>query len=89
MCNKIGVPVSRVNNIPQVCADPLIADRLVKARDLRSGIEIAISPPAVISANLRERGLTLGFPPRLGEHNESVFNALGCDVNGLKAKGII
>ncbi|HQU35698.1 MAG TPA: CoA transferase [Anaerolineales bacterium] len=89
MCNKIGVPVSRVNSIPQICADPLIASQLVKARDARSGIEIAISPPAVISAHLKEKGLTLGFPPRLGEQNEIVFTALGCDVNELKAKGIV
>ena len=89
MCNKIGVPVSRVNSIPLVCADPLIASQLVKARDARSGIEIAISPPAVISAHLRARGLTLGFPPRLGEHNENVFGALSCDVNELKEKGVV
>lgn len=89
MCNKIGVPVSRVNSIPQICADPLIASQLVKARDARSGIEIAISPPAVISAHLRARGLTLGFPPRLGEHNENVFGALSCDVNELKEKGVV
>ena len=89
MCNKISVPVSRVNTIPQVCADPLIASQLVKARDSRSGIEIAISPPAVISARLKEKGLTLGFPPRLGEQNESVFASLGCDVSELKERGVI
>lgn len=87
--NKIGVPISRVNRIPDVCADPLIADWLVKARDPRSGTEIAIAPPAVISAHLRECGLTLGFPPRLGEHNEAVYTALGCDVMELKTKGVI
>jgi formyl-CoA transferase len=89
MCNKISVPVSRVNNIPQVCTDPLIADQLVKACDSCSGIEIAISPPAVISAYLKEKGLTMGFPPRLGEHNSNVFEVLGCDVKELKAKGVI
>ncbi len=89
MCNRIGAPISRVNNIPQVCADPLIADQLVKARDPRSGVEIAIPPPAVIPTHLKEKGLTLGFPPRLGEQNESVFEPLGCDVNELKEKGII
>ncbi|KAA0254792.1 MAG: CoA transferase, partial [Chloroflexi bacterium] len=89
LCKKIGVPVSAVNRIADVCADPLIANYLVKARDPRTGTEIAISPPAVISAYLKEKGLTLGFPPRLGEHNASVFNALGCDVNELQAKGII
>lgn len=89
LCKRIGVPVSAVNRIADVCADPLIADSLVKARDPRTGTEIAISPPAVISAYLKEKGLTLNFPPRLGEHNASVFNALGCDVNELQAKGII
>ena len=89
MCNKISVPVSRVNTVPQVCADPLIASQLVKARDSRSGIEIAIPPPAVISARLKEKGLTLGFPPRLGEHNESVLASLGCDARELKERGII
>ncbi|HQV93951.1 MAG TPA: CoA transferase [Anaerolineales bacterium] len=89
MCNKISVPVSRVNTVPQVCADPLIASQLVKARDSRSGIEIAIPPPAVISARLKEKGLTLGFPPRLGEHNESVLASLGCDASELKERGII
>lgn len=89
LCKRIGVPVSAVNRIADVCADPLIADSLVKARDPRTGTEIAISPPAVISAYLKEKGLTLNFPPRLGEHNARVFDALGCDVDELQAKGII
>jgi len=87
--NNIGVPVSRVNRIPEVCADPLIADNLVKARDPRSGIEIAISPPPIISAHLKECGMTMEFPPRLGEHNEVVFGALGCDVAALQSQGIL
>src|SRR3989304_4473073 len=87
--NNVGVPISRVNRIPEVCADPLIADHLVKARDPRTGIEIAISPPPIISAHLRKRGITMEFPPRLGEHNEVVFGALGCDVAALQSKGIL
>lgn len=89
LCKRIGAPVSAVNRIADVCADPLIADYLVRARDPRSGTEIAISPPAIISAYLKEKELTLGFPPRLGEHNASVYGKLGCEVNELKAKGII
>ncbi|MCX6059769.1 MAG: CoA transferase [Chloroflexi bacterium] len=87
--NNVGVPISRVNRIPEVCADPLIAEHLVKARDPRTGIEIAISPPPVISNYLKERGMTLEFPPRLGEHNEVVFGALGCDVAALRSQGIL
>ena len=89
MCKKIGVPVSSVNRIADVCADPLVADSLVKARDPHSGKEIAISPPALISAHLKEKGLTMDFPPRLGEHNASVYGKLGCEVNELKANGLI
>lgn len=89
MCKTIGVPVSSVNRVAEVCADPLIADSLVKARDPHSGIEIVISPPAVIPAHLQEKKLTMGFPPRLGEHNASVFGALGCDASELQARGIV
>jgi len=87
--NNVGVPISRVNRIPEVCADPLIADHLVKARDPRTGTEIAISPPPIISAHLRKRGMTMEFPPRLGEHNQVVFGALGCDVATLQSQGIL
>jgi formyl-CoA transferase len=87
--NIIGVPISRVNRLPEVCADPLIADQLVKARDPRTGIEIAISPPPIISAHLREHGMKMEFPPRLGEHNEVVFGTLGCDVAALRSQGIL
>ncbi len=87
--NNVGVPISKVNRIREVCADPLIADNLVKARDPRTGIEIAISPPPVIPAHLLERGMILEFPPRLGEHNEVVFGALGCDVAALQSQGIL
>jgi len=87
--NNVGVPISRVNRIPEVCADPLIADDLVKARDPRSGTVIAISPPPIISTHLRDHGMMMEFPPRLGEHNEVVFGALGCDVTALQSKGIL
>ncbi|MCP4423854.1 MAG: CoA transferase [Chloroflexi bacterium] len=88
-CKQIGVAVSRINRLPNVCADPLVAANLVHARDPRTGTEIAITPPPVISDHLRGRELTLPFPPRLGEHNEQVFGALGHNPVALKAKGII
>ncbi len=87
--NAIGVPMSQVNTIPQVCVDPLIAGSLVRARDPRTGTEVTISPPPVISDYLRGRALSLGFPPRLGEHNEMVFGSLGLDVGELRAGKII
>jgi formyl-CoA transferase len=85
----IGVPVSGVSTLAEVCNDPLVAGHLLRARDPRSGVEIAISPPPLISDYLCRRGLSLDFPPRLGEHNEPVFGALGCDVAELSARGVL
>ncbi len=87
--NEIGVPISSVNSLAQVCADPLIADNLVRARDPLSNIEVAIAPPPAVTPYLRESGLRMTFPPRLGEHNESLFGELGYDVAGLKEKGVL
>ena len=86
---EAGIPASKLNRVADVCADPLIADRLVRARDRRSGVEISISPPPVISDYLQERELRLDFPPRLGEHNAEVYGALGRDAGRLKAQGRI
>jgi formyl-CoA transferase len=85
----IGVPVSGVNTLADVCADPLVAGELLHAHDPRTGVEIAISPPPHVSDYLRERGLRLDFPPRLGEHNELIFGPLGYDVAELAARGVV
>ncbi|MFQ5422330.1 MAG: CoA transferase, partial [Anaerolineae bacterium] len=87
--NQIGVPVSRVNQMAEVTADPLIADKMIHAQDPKTGTKIAIAPPPVISAHLRQQGMQLPFPPRLGEHNEAVFGALGWDTAVLQEKNII
>ena len=87
--NAAGIPVSKVNRIEDVCNDPLIADRLVSAHDPRSGVEIRVSPPPVISEHLRERDMTLGFPPRVGEHNDLIFGELGYEIRELQANGVI
>ena len=87
--NAAGIPVSKVNRIEDVCNDPLMADRLVSARDPRSGVEICVSPPPVISEHLLERDMTLGFPPRVGEHNDLIFGGLGYEIRELQANGVI
>lgn len=87
--NQIGVPISRVNRLPEVYADPLIGEKMVWARDPASGTEIAVSPPPVVSDYLRQQGMTLAFPPRLGEHNGVIYEGLGYDVADLQAKGAI
>jgi len=87
--NALGVPAARVNTLPDVCADPLLAGRMVRATDPRSGLEIAIPPPPVIPAPLQGQGLRVGFPPRLGEHNAAIFASLGLDAAQLAAEGVI
>ncbi|MFQ5942665.1 MAG: CaiB/BaiF CoA transferase family protein [Anaerolineales bacterium] len=87
--NAVGIPVSKVNGIDDVCNDPLIKHRMVSARDPRSGVEIRVSPPPVISKHLLENDMTLGFPPRVGEHNTLIFGELGYEVPELQASGVI
>ena len=84
-----GIPISRVNRIQDVCADPLISGRLVRARDARSGVEICVPPPPVLTGYLQECGLTMSFPPRLGEHNDLVYGELRCDVEALRQEGVL
>ncbi len=88
-CQAIGVPASLVNDLPQVCADPLVTENLVRARDPRTGVALAVPGPAAASDYLRRRGMQLEFPPRLGEHNQQIFAALGCDPAALAAEGVI
>jgi crotonobetainyl-CoA:carnitine CoA-transferase CaiB-like acyl-CoA transferase len=87
--NAIGIPVSKVNGIDDVCNDPLIKHLMLSASDPLSGVEIRVSPPPVISEYLHESGMTLGFPPRVGEHNDLVFGELGYEVPELQASGVI
>jgi len=67
-------------------ADPLVAPGLVRVRDPKTGVTIALPPPPVGDPP------PLAFPPRLGEHNERVYGALGLSaarVAELRAHGIV
>jgi crotonobetainyl-CoA:carnitine CoA-transferase CaiB-like acyl-CoA transferase len=80
------VPVARVATLPAVMADPLVAPHLMRVRDTRTGVTIALPAPPVGDPP------RLAFPPRLGEHNERVYGALGLtstQVADLKARGIV
>ena len=69
---RAGVPVSRVNTLADVVADPLVADRLVEVTDPRSALRLVLPAPPVGDPP------ALSFPPRLGEHNEKIYiEALG------------
>jgi crotonobetainyl-CoA:carnitine CoA-transferase CaiB-like acyl-CoA transferase len=81
-----GVPIAAVAGLPAVLADPLVAPGLVRVRDPRSGLTLALpAPPTGEPPPLR-------FPPRLGEHNEAVYGALGytpAQVAELGRRGIV
>src|SRR5439155_1751342 len=80
------VPVACVATLPEVMADPLIAPGLVRVRDPKTGVTIALPPPPVGDPP------PLAFPPRLGEHNERVYGALGLSaarVAELRARGVV
>lgn len=87
--HAIGVPVSPVNTISQVCADPLVAERLICAHDHRSDLDIAIPAPVVVSDYLRAQDMRLSFPPRLGEHNQAIFTSLGVEVSEMASRGVV
>ncbi|HEY7519248.1 MAG TPA: CoA transferase [Methylomirabilota bacterium] len=81
-----GVPVAAVAALPAVLRDPLVGPRLVQVRDARSGLTLALpAPPTGEPPPLR-------FPPRLGEHNEAVYGALGyspSEVADLRRRGVV
>jgi formyl-CoA transferase len=81
-----GVPVAAVASLPEVVGDPLVAPGLVRVRDPRSGLTLALPPPPTASPP------PLRFPPRLGEHNEAVYGALGyapAQVADLRRRGVV
>jgi len=70
LLREAGVPVSRVNTLADVVADPLVAPRLVHVRDPRTGLTVVLPAPPV------DDPPPLGFPPRLGEHNEKIYGGV-------------
>jgi crotonobetainyl-CoA:carnitine CoA-transferase CaiB-like acyl-CoA transferase len=88
--NAIGVPVSKVNSLDDVLAEPLLKRDFARVRDERSGAEVILPPLAEVGAG---RAAPLLFPPRLGEHNPVVYGqVLGYDnekLSNLKSRGIL
>ena len=72
--------------LSDVVADPLIAPRLMRVRDPRTGLTIALPPSPVVDPP------PLTFPPRLGEHTDAVFAVAGCDAGrlaDLRRRGVV
>jgi crotonobetainyl-CoA:carnitine CoA-transferase CaiB-like acyl-CoA transferase len=93
LMGTIGVAASKINTVTDVARDPLVSGKLIKARDVKSGFELTLAPPPAPARFLEENQQRLSFPPRFGEHNESVYGVeLGVssdELAALKAEGII
>ena len=91
--NEIGLPISKINAVPEVLEDPLIKGELLKSRDAQSGIELTLAPPPFVTPFLKHSNKSLSFPPRFGEHNNELYSTvLGyseSDLLDFKEKGII
>ncbi|MBA7693862.1 Acetyl-CoA:oxalate CoA-transferase [subsurface metagenome] len=91
--NEIGLPISKINAVPEVLEDPLIQGELLKSRDAQSGIELTLAPPPFVTPFLKHSNKRLSFPPRFGEHNSEIYCTVldysESDLIDFKEKGII
>jgi formyl-CoA transferase len=91
--NAIGVAASKIQSIEEVTNDPLVSRKLLKAVDERSGVALTLAPPPCDTPFVEAADRRLSFPPRFGEHNESILgNELGLsadEISALRSEGII
>ena len=90
---SITVPVSKIQTVTEVIADPLVAKKLLYAQDPVSGTRITLAPPPNMTPFLEASNRRLSFPPRFGENNQEIYGRkLGYSdeaLSDLKEKGII
>ena len=90
---SITVPVSKIQTVREVIADPLVEKKLLHARDPVSGMHITLAPPPNMTPFLEASNRRLSFPPRFGENNQEIYGRkLGYSdeaLAGLNEKGII
>jgi len=91
--HQAGIPIAKVNTLPDVISDPPTRDKLLYTEDPRSGLKVTLAPPPIDTTFLQSSGRKIGFPPRWGEHNDEIYGqALGFskgELEKLKAEGII
>jgi crotonobetainyl-CoA:carnitine CoA-transferase CaiB-like acyl-CoA transferase len=88
----VTIPISKIETIPEVVSNPLVQRRLLYAKDPVSGTGITLAPPPYMTPFLEITDRELSFPPRFGEHNETIYGRLGYSgeaVSLLKEKGVI
>jgi formyl-CoA transferase len=91
--NKATIAISKVNAIEEVVQDPLVKPNLLRSKDPKTGTEITIAPPPLMTPFLKSANRTLSFPPRFGEHNEEIYGSLlgysSAQLKEFKDKNII
>lgn len=88
----INLPASKIQNIDELVADPLVAPRLLTTHDPKTGTQVTLAPPPYETEFLTAHERQLSFPPRFGQHNADVYGGLGFDAAGierLKNEGVI
>ncbi len=88
----INLPASKIQTVPEVVDDPLVAPTLLHSRDPQTGVELTLAPPPYSTPFLEQSGGELSFPPRFGEHNAEIYGRLGLgpqDLDQLREQGVI
>ncbi len=89
----LTVPVSKIQTVTEVIADPLVQKRLLYAQDPVSGMRITLAPPPNMTPFLESSNRQLSFPPRFGENNQQIYGQqLGYsdeELLRLKERGVI
>ena len=90
---SLTIPISKINTINEVIADPLVDRRLLTSQDPVSGQQITLAPPPNMTAFLEQSDRQLTFPPRFGEQNHEIYGGkLGYpddELVRLKENGVI
>ncbi|HIJ39891.1 MAG TPA: CoA transferase [Deltaproteobacteria bacterium] len=90
--HSITLPVSKINTMEEVIADPFVERSLLSAEDSVSGRKITLAPPPCRTQFLEQQNRRLSFPPRFGEHNSLLYGKIGYseeDLERLKKEKII
>ena len=90
---SITVPISKIQTVTEVIADPLVEKRLLYAQDSISGTRITLAPPPNMTPFLEASNRQLSFPPRFGESNQEIYGQIlgysDDELVNLKEKGVI
>jgi formyl-CoA transferase len=91
--NRITLPISKIQTIPEVLVDPLVERRLLYSTDPKTRMKLTLAPPPTMTPYLEEIQRQMSFPPRFGEQNQEIYGGLlgypGKDLTRLKDKKVI